>query len=895
MASTNVRQQKQRRPEFGYSGSNAGHNNRNQKNRWGNNNSHGVISTRNQPPNNTQSPNSQHHNHAQTIASTQNVRKQVDSYPEDTVAAKHMHDRLLFLLTLFAGKTVVVTVKDGTKYEGLFHTACTDTDMGVILKFARKLPSKPGEKMGKALSTFIILAKDCMDIYAANIDLSANDKPNNEREGFRTDTDISGRTEIRERELHKWTPDDLVGSEIMVGLEDEPGMDAGNGNWDQFAANEQLFGLKTDFDEEIYTTKLDRSKADFKERERQAIQLANEITKTQTTNVHVLEERGVLIDDSQMDEEDRYGAVNQNSKSPRTPTQPLIPLSPVQQQSNPIPVPAPVPTPVKKLEPSASQLAKDMAKEATKKSLQDQKSNAPGASAVPPNGNKTSSLNGPNSLAHFRIAEPVAAYLHSQMANRKIIEGQGKPIEKEIVGTFKQFVNTEKERLQQKKQAIFQKEMDGKVAELKKWGLNFKLKSSPPEDLIPILTNDEAKRQALATKNTTINNQPTIYISTAPPEKDHQNTENSEKKDDKLTSDVNRSKDIKSEEKRDKPQDVNKTKKEDKSSHKGNVPSQIEQKSDGKKINTAVKVNEDKSKSLDRDGKNTGGENKNSAEKNTNAEKTNTTLSNSSSLGTASRATTTGSKSTWKPNPNAASFTPTTPTSATSNDKSPASSPFLSQRQLKRTTTSFQGNFTPFHKSKPIANPSTIPPIWPFGQRPFRLHFSSQYEEDMYTPNVPSQFGFQYAVASPQFRYPTQYVGVPPTVMQQAPMYMPQGHFVPFASPPMPAAGGPPQVMYNPQMPSGMPPQHFSAQGFPSPNRTPMVPGMHPPMYPPYQQHVAMPPMMRYTTPHEMVAHVPPNGVMMGQRPMMMEQYHVQGEGAPMEAMQAPEPTPTQQ
>ena len=61
------------------------------------------------------------------------------------------------------------------------------------------------------------------------------------------------------------------------------------------------------------------------------------------------------------------------------------------------------------------------------------------------------------------------------MANRKIIEGQGKPIEKEIVGTFKQFVNTEKERLQQKKQAIFQKEMDGKVAELKKWGMNFKV------------------------------------------------------------------------------------------------------------------------------------------------------------------------------------------------------------------------------------------------------------------------------------------------------------------------------------------------------------------------------------------------------------------------------------
>jgi len=34
-------------------------------------------------------------------------------------------------------------------------------------------------------------------------------------------------------------------------LEDEPGLDVSNGNWDQVAASEQLFGLKMDFDEEI--------------------------------------------------------------------------------------------------------------------------------------------------------------------------------------------------------------------------------------------------------------------------------------------------------------------------------------------------------------------------------------------------------------------------------------------------------------------------------------------------------------------------------------------------------------------------------------------------------------------------------------------------------------------
>jgi hypothetical protein len=62
------------------------------------------------------------------------------------------------------------------------------------------------------------------------------------------------------------------GDDITFG----PG--ASNASWDQFATNEQKFGITTQFDENIYTTKLDRSAADFKERERRAQKLANEIT-----------------------------------------------------------------------------------------------------------------------------------------------------------------------------------------------------------------------------------------------------------------------------------------------------------------------------------------------------------------------------------------------------------------------------------------------------------------------------------------------------------------------------------------------------------------------------------------------------------------------------------------
>ena len=72
-----------------------------------------------------------------------------------------------------------------------------------------------------------------------------------------------------------------------------------------------------------------------------------------------------------------------------------------------------------------------------------------------------------------------------------------------------------------------------------------------------------------------------------PPRKDHRDTENSEKKDGKLMSDANRSKDIKSEERRDKFRMSTRLR----SSHKGNIPCQTEQKPGVKKMNITVKVN----------------------------------------------------------------------------------------------------------------------------------------------------------------------------------------------------------------------------------------------------------------------------------------------------------------
>jgi PAB1-binding protein PBP1 len=81
-----------------------------------------------------------------------------------------------------------------------------------------------------------------------------------------------------------------------------------SGTWDQFAVNERLFGLKTDYDENIYTTTIDRSHPDYQKRLAEADRKAREIENSDSVNRHVLEERirdHLTIDDSGLDEEDK--------------------------------------------------------------------------------------------------------------------------------------------------------------------------------------------------------------------------------------------------------------------------------------------------------------------------------------------------------------------------------------------------------------------------------------------------------------------------------------------------------------------------------------------------------------------------------------------------------------
>lgn len=197
-----------------------------------------------------------------------------------------MRDRLVFLLAGAAGSQVTVTLKNGTQFVGIFGSAVVESEMGVTLHCARK--TAPAPKAGEEpeiKATLILQPRDVKSMETAPIDLysstsapaapvqSANLSLNND--SFRTDVQITGTSQAdgQLRTLQQWSADDGA-SESNAGLTSST---SGNKAWNQFAANEKLFGLRSDYSEELYTTKLDRSGKDFSERERKAEALANEI------------------------------------------------------------------------------------------------------------------------------------------------------------------------------------------------------------------------------------------------------------------------------------------------------------------------------------------------------------------------------------------------------------------------------------------------------------------------------------------------------------------------------------------------------------------------------------------------------------------------------------------
>ncbi|CAE6354181.1 unnamed protein product [Rhizoctonia solani] len=235
--------------------------------------------------------------------------------------------------------------------------------------------------------------------------------------------------------------------------------------WDQFSANEKMFGVITSFNEEAYTTAIDRNAPDFKEKERKAEALAKEIMGASTNNSHIAEERGA-VDDSGLNEEDKYSSVIRGQNA-------YIPPG-ARRVAGPNGTSTPVKSPDAKSPPPLS--------------------------SVPAPANANNAGPAPTSTA---IATPPAEALKPEVPKVAIngSETPAKPGENNLVGSFREFVTNEKQRLAQKKQAIVKSEKEKRMAELVAFSQNFKLNKPIPKDLVPILTKDTEKAKQIVEKS----------------------------------------------------------------------------------------------------------------------------------------------------------------------------------------------------------------------------------------------------------------------------------------------------------------------------------------------------------------------------------------------------------
>ncbi|WJX74618.1 Polyadenylate-binding protein-interacting protein 3 [Trifolium repens] len=229
------------------------------------------------------------------------------------------HDRLVYVTTSLIGQQVEVQVKNGSIYSGIFHATNTDKDFGIILKMARltKDASLQGQKSGaefviKAPSKILIIpAEELVQVIAQGVAVTWDglpSEPQHDRyQEIMVDSLISQSHHAElGRELKPWIPD-----------EDDPQCPElenifdghWNRGWDQFETNKTLFGVKSTFNEELYTTKLEKGPR-TRELELQALRIAREIEGEETRDLHLAEERGLHLDeDFDIDEETRFSSV----------------------------------------------------------------------------------------------------------------------------------------------------------------------------------------------------------------------------------------------------------------------------------------------------------------------------------------------------------------------------------------------------------------------------------------------------------------------------------------------------------------------------------------------------------------------------------------------------------
>ncbi|KAJ3260317.1 hypothetical protein HK103_000952 [Boothiomyces macroporosus] len=333
-------------------------------------------------------------------------------------------------LNKYSGSSVEVQLSDETKFEGVF-SAANPNDLSLSLKQAKKVGDSK----------------------------------------IHTNLNFAGST------IHSLSVKGLKNADAVRSGRSEP--------WDQFAVNEQKFGVSTDFNEDIYTTVLDKSGHDFKKREAEAARIAREIEKGVSNNAHIAEERGQTVAQDDSDEETKYSSVIRKETLP-----PTIP------NGRPISFPASVGSAIS---PTKSTL-KTAVKSVIPKPGEIQKKAPINATMI-----RKTSIDQITSVPRMKSANAVKPTVSIQenpvKDGPKSAKTSEPPIDGKHLANFKPFSKNLTNHLIDRRQEIINEGRRGMIENLKQFSLEFQIpptltKKAPEDPLLKEITKEKGKEES---------------------------------------------------------------------------------------------------------------------------------------------------------------------------------------------------------------------------------------------------------------------------------------------------------------------------------------------------------------------------------------------------------------
>ena len=217
-------------------------------------------------------------------------------------------DRFLFAYSQMVGQKVTLKLKGQAEYEGVLHTI-SERDQTVVLRHARELPVS-GKTSGPLVDEMMFPGAQILSVTAMEADQSK----------FRTDEETS-RGGPGERSLQAWSGEEGA----LSGVALERGK-SGSTSWDQFAVNEQLFQVKSTYQEELYTTPLDKRRLTPEQRQH-AERIAQQIESGRSHGGRDQELDGEQDEEAAFSAVVGTGAYSKQSKNEKI-SPPVVPLPP---------------------------------------------------------------------------------------------------------------------------------------------------------------------------------------------------------------------------------------------------------------------------------------------------------------------------------------------------------------------------------------------------------------------------------------------------------------------------------------------------------------------------------------------------------------------------------------